>query len=528
MTISSTTPFIAYAGNGATTDFSIPFEFFDANDLQVRLYPDYANDKLTYTTLLPGEFSVTGGNGASGSVSLGTPPSGTETVTIQLSMPLTQPVDYQKHGTFPAEAHEQALDRLCLQIKQLSYRLDEAEISGGGGGNVLSFNGRTGSVVPELADYSAYFSLLGHTHAWSTITGKPTTFTPSSHTHTWTEITGKPSTFTPTAHSHSWGEITAKPGVFPPDTHLHVEADITDLDKYTQAEVDALIAGVESPNLTLGDLVDVYAPTPTDGQVVTWVAAAGQYRPVDPGSVGVAGVASFNGRSGSVISIAGDYSAFYKDIAYVPTWSEITSKPTTFAPSAHTHVIADVTGLQTALDGKAATSHTHDYTTDITGKPTEFPPEAHSHVIGDVTGLQAALDAKAPLDSPAFTTTATLDGAALATQTYVQGEVHKAIRTITTDTAHTLQLTDSGKTIKMTPTTADRALTVPPNSSVAFPIGTRINVGNWDATYATIVTAGAGVTIRSKDSLVNVSGLYAGATLEKIGTDEWWLVGDIS
>jgi ribosomal protein L35AE/L33A len=33
-------------------------------------------------------------------------------------------------------------------------------------------------------------------------------------------------------------------------------------------------------------------------------------------------------------------------------WGDVTGKPSTFPPSAHTHVIADVTGLQTALDGK--------------------------------------------------------------------------------------------------------------------------------------------------------------------------------
>lgn len=35
-------------------------------------------------------------------------------------------------------------------------------------------------------------------------------------------------------------------------------------------------------------------------------------------------------------------------------WNNLTNKPATFAPSAHTHVIADVTNLQTTLDGKAA------------------------------------------------------------------------------------------------------------------------------------------------------------------------------
>lgn len=44
---------------------------------------------------------------------------------------------------------------------------------------------------------------VGHTHSWAQITGKPTTFAPSSHTHAWGEVTGKPSTFTPSEHTHS-------------------------------------------------------------------------------------------------------------------------------------------------------------------------------------------------------------------------------------------------------------------------------------------------------------------------------------
>ena len=36
-----------------------------------------------------------------------------------------------------------------------------------------------------------------------------------------------------------------------------------------------------------------------------------------------------------------------------PTWESITGKPTEFPPESHTHAISEVTGLQTALDGKA-------------------------------------------------------------------------------------------------------------------------------------------------------------------------------
>lgn len=41
------------------------------------------------------------------------------------------------------------------------------------------------------------------------------------------------------------------------------------------------------------------------------------------------------------------------------TWSSITGKPTAFAPAPHVHAVADVTGLQAALDAKAALAHTH-------------------------------------------------------------------------------------------------------------------------------------------------------------------------
>ena len=50
-------------------------------------------------------------------------------------------------------------------------------------------------------------------------------------------------------------------------------------------------------------------------------------------------------------------------------WTDITGKPTTFDPVAHTHPTSDVTGLDTALSGKAATVHTH-ITSDVTGLDT--------------------------------------------------------------------------------------------------------------------------------------------------------------
>lgn len=55
-------------------------------------------------------------------------------------------------------------------------------------------------------------------------------------------------------------------------------------------------------------------------------------------------------------------------------WDDVTGKPATFPPSSHTHVIADTTGLQTALDGKAASVHTH-LLADITDYTPPVIPE---------------------------------------------------------------------------------------------------------------------------------------------------------
>lgn len=67
------------------------------------------------------------------------------------------------------------------------------------------------------------------------------------------------------------------------------------------------------------------------------------------------------------------------------------------AGASHVHTIANVTGLQTALDGKSATSHVH-VIADVTGLQTAIDGKAaasHVHTIANVTGLQTALDAKA-------------------------------------------------------------------------------------------------------------------------------------
>jgi len=95
-----------------------------------------------------------------------------------------------------------------------------------------------------------------------------------------------------------------------------------------------------------------------------------------------------------------------------------------------------------------------------------------------------------------------------------------------TGTSYTTVLGDDGKLI-----TADNAsaitLTIPPNGTVAYGIGTQINIMQLGAGQVTI-TPGAAVTIRSAGSKLKTSAQYAAATCVKIASDTWVAVGNLT
>lgn len=97
----------------------------------------------------------------------------------------------------------------------------------------------------------------------------------------------------------------------------------------------------------------------------------------------------------------------------------------------------------------------------------------------------------------------------------------------TRTTYYTLALSDAGKVIEMNVTVAND-LTIPLNSSVAFPIGTIIEVTQIGVGVTTIQPVSGGVTIRSVSGLRTLAGQYASVSLRKRATDEWMLVGDLA
>jgi len=102
---------------------------------------------------------------------------------------------------------------------------------------------------------------------------------------------------------------------------------------------------------------------------------------------------------------------------------------------------------------------------------------------------------------------------------YINGTAPGTVTT-TTSTSYTLVITDSSIVASAGSATG---ITVPPNSSVAFPIGTTIPVMNGLSVSANVtVSPGSGVTIRYSSSN-NVFGQYSSRTLKKVAADTWFL-----
>lgn len=153
---------------------------------------------------------------------------------------------------------------------------------------------------------------------------------------------------------------------------------------------------------------------------------------------------------------------------------------------------------------------------------------------GDVVGPASAVDS----NFSAFdTTTGKLlkdSGKAVPSGTVVgttdtQTLTNKTVATTSnaqTGTTYTLVLTDASKLVTLSNGSAI-TLTVPPDSDVAFDVGTTISVIQLGAGQVT-VAPGSGVTLSSRGAALKCTGQYSAAALHKLATDTWVVFGDIT
>ena len=127
-----------------------------------------------------------------------------------------------------------------------------------------------------------------------------------------------------------------------------------------------------------------------------------------------------------------------------------------------------------------------------------------------------------------LTTAQTLTNKTLTTPTLTSPLINLGITT-DTSTGYTTVLADNGKLITLSNAGAITA-TIPPNSSVAYPVGAQLNFVQLGAGQVTF-TQGAGVTIVSTGATASAPktrAQYSSATAIQTSANNWLVAGDIA
>ncbi len=228
-------------------------------------------------------------------------------------------------------------------------------IKAGGGGTVtaISVNGsryNPSDGVITLPDYPTSL-------AWDKITGKPSTFTPSSHSHTFASLSDKPSTLAgygiTNAYTKTETDNILKAFNAASATKLQTARNIWGQSFDGTADVSGNMTGVGSITPTGTDLkivgnllvtggITMYATDGVSSALMDAILVDGKTIGKDPSTGALYAINTgnvkgiiVNGNTYNSVDAAGLIT-----LPNYPTelsWSAITGKPTSFTPSSHTH-----------------------------------------------------------------------------------------------------------------------------------------------------------------------------------------------
>lgn len=205
--------------------------------------------------------------------------------------------------------------------------------------------------------------------AWTNITEKPSTFSPSSHSHSWDSITEKPTSFIPTDHDQAWSTITDKPAqatrwpkwseVTDKPTSMPANGGTADVAKSANAVAWDNVAGrpnsmaANGGTSTYANKINVNCNNEIvlnrNGQSnggAYWIG----YR--NEGST--AAITEY--KFGDGLSQGGLASVTAKTFNGSLAWENISSKPTSFTPTSHTHAWSQISGKPSSLPANGGTA----------------------------------------------------------------------------------------------------------------------------------------------------------------------------
>lgn len=357
----------------------------------------------------------------------------------------------------------------------------------------------------------------GGVSSWNDLTDKPETFTPSSHTHGISDITDLQTSLN-TLNNHTsdttkhitatertnWNNKLDKSvwdSVFTvTDDSLKIKVNVVG-----EGEISAYGAGDSSGSgaITIvdnleSDLSDA-ALSARQGKVIKNLISA---MSGSDGEVAAVEVIDNLNSSSTTAALSANMGRELKDLiennSGVSSWDDIENKPSTFTPSSHTHTIANITNLQSTLDGKASSTHTH----------SGYASSSHTHSISNITNLQSTLDGKA-------SSSHTHSGYASSTHTHNYAGSSSAGGAATSANKVNSTLSFTGYSTKSFNGSSDISVAIPSNTNqLTNGAGYITSSGSISGNAATATKLATSRTIwgQSFNGSANVSGALTGVT----------------
>jgi hypothetical protein len=126
MTVTSTTLRNSYSGNGSTTAFAYTFPINSTDEITVIERSSTGVETVKSEGSGSTNYSIVDNGASGGTVTMVTAPASGTTLVLLRNTALTQETDYVANDPFPAETHEDALDKALMQAQELQEELDRS------------------------------------------------------------------------------------------------------------------------------------------------------------------------------------------------------------------------------------------------------------------------------------------------------------------------------------------------------------------------------------------------------------------
>ena len=126
MTVTTTTIKNSYSGNGSTTAFAYTFPINSTSEITVIERSSTGAETVKSEGSGSTNYSISDNGASGGTVTMVTAPASGTTLVLLRNTALTQETDYVANDPFPAETHEDALDKALMQAQELQEELDRS------------------------------------------------------------------------------------------------------------------------------------------------------------------------------------------------------------------------------------------------------------------------------------------------------------------------------------------------------------------------------------------------------------------